>query len=366
MKRLLSSPFRAMALVCGMTLASSAQAQVFDVNARAAVVQGSALAESCRAIAIDPDWDLSPISALSSTDGYGSDQATQEFAWAMMVYGGHALAGDSRARATLRDTLLAWAAASALYQTEFAHDAYFALKRSLLPMIVSYAIIRDDLSDEERNYVDDWMDGLVRLADQKFDGDVDFNNHRYLADSVIAAWGALVADGIRIGIAEDRLRVALLEQLRDDGSWPLETRRGARALWYQRQSIASLTSIVGALAVAGRDPLDDPEMAAAFDLSVRYLLDGIRTPALVLRYAAENYIPGPSDNYAEQDLSFLNQRPHGRHYLGFLELTGQLVSDPVLAARVQALIDSIPADQFPLIDEFSGGNATCFWEPFRG
>ena len=283
MRRFLSHSLGLAAVVGGLGLAAPASSQVFDVEARTSIVQGSTLSETCRAVAIDPSWDLSPVGGLLSTDGYGSDQATQEFAWAMMVYGGHALAGDQAARDTLARTLLLWADASALYQTELAHDAYFALKRSLLPMIVSYAVVRDGMSDEERALVDEWFDGLVRVVDHKFGGDVDHNNHRYLADSVIAAWGALIGDGVRIGIAEDRLKVALLEQLRSDGSWPLEARRGARAMWYHRQSISSLTSIIGALAVAGRDPLSDPELSDAFDLAVRYLVDGIRTPELVLR-----------------------------------------------------------------------------------
>ena len=351
--------------VC-LTAATPAAALVVDLEARAAVIPGSNIEQACTAIPIDLDWDLSPVRGLNTTDEYGSDQSTQEFAWAMMIYSGHALAGNVAAQATLRETLMIWAESAALYETADIHDAHFALKRTLLPLIMAYATVRDTYTANQREIVDGWLDGLVTKIDRQFDGDVDLNNHRYLADSVIAAWGALINDPLRLGLGEDRLRKALLEQLRPDGSWPLEARRGARALWYTRQSLASLTSILGSLSAAGRNPLADRDMQQAYDLAVRYMLDGIRTPTLVLRYAAENYIPGPSDDYATQDLSFLAVRPHGRHYLGFLQLTRQLVSDPVIADRVQALIDKIPADQFPLVDEFSGGNATCFWEPIRG
>ena len=80
--------------------------------------------------------------------------------------------------------------------------------------------------------------GVKRPEDSK--GPVSqLNNHRYLSDSVDMAWGALRGDDalFRQGIASFLLALA---QMRADGSLPLETARGARALWYQRHAIASL------------------------------------------------------------------------------------------------------------------------------
>lgn len=352
--------------LCAFGLTTGAHAQVLNIQERASALVGTEAAELCLNIQLDPTLVLAPVAGLTSTDGYGSDQASQDFAWAVMVLGGRALAGDDDATRRLTELLLEWANNASLYQTEISHDSYFALKRTLLPAINAYATIRDGLPADERATIDAWFQGLVSKIDAKFDGDVDLNNHRYLADSVLAAWGALVNDPQMIENATDRLNIALLEQLRPDGSWPLETRRGARALWYTRQSLASLSSIAAALQTTGNDPFADPQLAAQYDNALRYFLDGVRAPSLVIRYAAENYIPGPSDDYTQQDLSFLQTRPHGRNYMAFALLARRLTQDPILQDRLLTLIEKADAPDMPLLDEFSGGNATCFWGLIRG
>ena len=88
-----------------------------------------------------------------------------------------------------RALLARFAAAKAFASTEVEHDAYFALKRTLLPTVVTYAILRDGFDAPTRAAVEAWLDPLVRAVDRKFDGDVDVNNHRYLADAVLTRLG---------------------------------------------------------------------------------------------------------------------------------------------------------------------------------
>ena len=340
---------------------SPAQAQVIDPQLRSLILETQNLDTACFSGALPEADAMAPITGLGGTDEYGSDQATQDFAWGVMVLGARALGGDSGSSAELADIFNEWADSGALMSTERSHDAVYALKRTLLPMIVSYSIARPIIPEDRRIVVETWLDRLVALASTEFDGDVDFNNHRYLADSVIAAWGALSDDPSLLDTAEARLVYALTEQLREDGSWPLETRRGARALWYTRQSLASLTFIINMLEAQGRDPMADPTLQAQYEKALTYLLDGIRNPAIVTKYAVENYIPGPSADYTQQDLSFLETRPHGRHYMAFLASARFLVSDPDLLERIDRFLREVPEDQYPMIDEFSGGNTTCIW-----
>nr|MDH4441373.1 alginate lyase [Rhizobium sp.] len=110
---------------------------LFDVEKRAETLQTDAFRDIralCLGVAIDPAWaKLKPIRKLSTTDGYGSDTSAEDFSWAVMVLSGRALAGDAAARGQLAGLLARWAEAGAFTQTEEINDAYYALKRQLLP-----------------------------------------------------------------------------------------------------------------------------------------------------------------------------------------------------------------------------------------
>jgi poly(beta-D-mannuronate) lyase len=317
--------------------------------------------EACLAVARDPTWaDLPPLAALEPTDGYGSDNRTAPFSWAVMVLGGRALAGDEASKADLVRLLTRWAEADALAATKVGHDPYYALKRTLLPTIVAYAIVRPGLSDAERTRIDDWLADLVPRVDKSFDGDVDHNNHRYLADSVLMAWGALVGDDALYRKGIERYRAALADA-RDDGSLPLEARRGARALWYTRHALTSLVVMAEIARAHGDDLYGVSVDGRGFDLVLSFLTSGLASPVLTETYAAANVIPGPSDDFHTQDLGFLAERAHGRNYMAFVEAIRLLPARTAPRRLIGQRFDSRTATERPLIDEYVGGNATCFW-----
>lgn len=336
----------------------------FDPAVRAAELarpDRAAAREACLAIARDPAWaDLPPLPALEPTDGYGSDNRSAPFSWAVMVLGSRALAGDAASRADLVRLLTRWAEADALAATPVSHDPYYALKRTLLPTIVAYAVVRPGLSDAERSRIDDWLADLVPRVDKTFDGDVDRNNHRYLADSVLMAWGALTGDDALYRQGIERYRAALADA-RDDGSLPLEARRGARALWYTRHALTSLVVMAEIARAHGEDLYGASVEGRGFDLVLSFLTNGLASPALTATYAAANVIPGPSDDFETQDLGFLAERAHGRNYMAFVEAV-RLLPPRTAPRRLIALrFDTRTAAERPLIDEYVGGNATCFW-----
>ena len=80
--------------------------------------------------------------------------------------------------------------------------------------------------------------------------------------------------------------------MRADGSLPLETARGARALWYQRHAIASLVAIAEIAAVQGYDLYALSADGRSLHQAVEFLARGLAEPALVLPYAAANEKPG--------------------------------------------------------------------------
>ncbi|WP_028744977.1 alginate lyase family protein [Rhizobium mesoamericanum] len=341
---------------------------LFDVKARKAFLAQNPLSDArkaCLAVDADAKWlNIEVIKGLTTTEGYGTDRSGNQYAWAVMVLSARALAGDKRAEEMLKTFLLKWADAGAFNETEKVHDAYYALKRLMLPTVVAYSIIRDGLSDDERQKLIAWIDPLVRRTDQIFEGSVDYNNHRYLADSVLMAWGSLTGDQELYQKGLERFRV-ILGDARADGSLPLETRRGARALWYMRQSLTSMT-VMAEIAAGGHNDLFGATVTAdgrrkSMWTVLSYWMNGMTNPILINAYSAENYIPGPEQDFMKPDFGFLENRGNGRHYLAFLEALAVHEPTNFVQRRASALLEREGANERPLIDEFAGGNATCFW-----
>jgi poly(beta-D-mannuronate) lyase len=173
------------------------------------------------------------------------------------------------------------------------------------------------------------------------------------------AWGALVGEDsyFREGFAAFE---EALSDMRADGSLPLETERGARALWYQRHAIASLITVAEIAAAQGYDLYALEEDGRSLHTAVRFLLDAIDNPALVEPYAAADYKPGTAQDPEDQDLSFLAARGHGRHYMAWAEFYMARFPDREESRRLLALLERKDPDFRPMIDDYSGGNTTCF------
>ncbi len=345
----------------GVAKTTGALFDVAERRANLALPAFEPVRSACLTIEVDEAFDMRPIKGLKKTRGYGTDQSAEDFSWVLMTLAGRTLAGDDASEEHLAELLHKWASADAFAYTDKSSDGLFSLKRVLLPTIVAYSIVREGMRETERRVVSHWIDELTTSVDQLLDGDSDHNNHRYLADAVLTAWGAMRGSDHLLARGRDRLRNALLVQMRSDGSLPLEARRGSRAIWYHRQSLASLTVIVAALNLAGDPPLDDPALAQAWDRSLTFFLDTIEDPERVFHYAAENYRPGPGSDYTKQDLSFLDRRGHDRHYMAWTELASKFRPYSEPGRRLASLVAQEIAEERPLIDEFAGGAATCFW-----
>jgi poly(beta-D-mannuronate) lyase len=349
------------------TVPSNAQTKgqgLFDVDARRTALAQPALVAvraACLAIPRDPSWtNLKPIDGLKVADGSGVGGAANNFAWAVMTLTGRALAGDQASETSLRDLLLTWAKARAFEKTEVERDAYYALKRVLLPTIAAYSVLHRGLDESQRRIVSDWIDFLVRNIDRTFSTDGDRDTRRSLADSILMAWGAVIGDDTLYDKGYRGYR-AILAEARPDGSLAMETRRGARALWYMRQALASLTLMAEVAATRGTDLYGFREGEANFDRLLSYLLNGIAEPEVVIVYASENYSPGAEADFRHQDMSFMTKRSQGRHYMAWAEPVAARDRPGLATKRLKMLLMRSFRPDRPLIDELAGGNATCFW-----
>ena len=274
----------------------------------------------------------------------GSDRRVEPMTWYVMQGIGRHLAGGPEGPAVL-DALEGWAGARALETLRPAGRdgslarSRYTLKRALLPMLAGYAVLRRDLDPPEpsRRVVEAWLGRLVALADP-VDGPITAaNNHRYMRDVVMLAWGALNGDEARFrdGLAG---AVAAIAAMRADGAWPLEVARGRRALWYQRHALASLTAAAEIAAAQGIDLWSVEIEGRSLRHAVAWLLDALEAPA------------------PDQDLGFLDRRGNGRHYMAWALAYQARFPDDAGARRLSARLAGAPR---PLVDDYSGGDVAA-------
>jgi poly(beta-D-mannuronate) lyase len=311
------------------------------------------------------------VRAVAPRDDGGPDDRSEPFALTVMRASAAAFGlDDAAARRALLRLLDRWARGDGLARFDPGEaNSYYAVDRSLLPVLVAWSLVRDAPEAEPASVrrVDRWLRRVARLRGdlrppRSPGDDTSRNNHSYLSASVSMAWGALSGEdaSFREGPAAfDRA----LADMRADGSLPLETERGARALWYQRHAIASLVTIAELAASQGHDLYARTREGRSLHAAVRFLLDAIDAPALVWPYAEANHKPGTDQGHLDQDLGFLVRRGHGRHYMAWAEPYAARFPEREESRRLLALLARTDPDFRPMVDDYAGGNATCFFAP---
>jgi poly(beta-D-mannuronate) lyase len=309
------------------------------------------------------------LTTVEGPESYGTDLRAEPFALTTMRAAADSFGtGDEKARTALVTLLDRWAKGKALTRFDRRVESnYYTINRTLLPTIVAWSLVRDDpgLDRQRKKRIGDWLGRVVKLRgtarpQRSESASSTWNNHRYLDASVNMAWGALQGDDALFRDGVEVYRRAL-GQMRADGSLPLETERGARALWYQRHAIASLVTIAEIAAVQGYDLYAQQADGRSLHTAVRFLLAAVADQRLVWPYAQANVNPGPSANYLVQEMGFLRKRGHGRHYMAWAEPYLRRFPDRPEAAALLALLERTQPEFRPMLDEYSGGNTTCFF-----
>jgi poly(beta-D-mannuronate) lyase len=338
-------------------------------------------AQLCRAREPMPVRGLAPIGRLDGRWGYsGNERLLRPFDLAVIEQGAAAFGGSNRAFSNFMMTVTSWAKAEALtfIKPDVAGSTTsvaFGLKRTLASLIPNWALIRADkrVTAEQRKLIDGWIGGMVDYTDrntgdsrrrkQSFNcpanqSSSNCNNHRYLRDEINIMWGALSGDLARYRKGIERFRVALV-QMRRDGSLPLETVRGARALWYQNYATGMLVTIAETAARQGDDLYGLTIDGKSLHQAITFLIEGIAHPRVVFPYARANKNPGPSFDWREQDLRFTE--PRGRwHHMAWTEAYAARFPDHPNTKRLRVLLPGLAQDR-PLVTRTAGGNASCFY-----
>lgn len=328
----------------------------------------------------DPGTD--PIRVLEGRAGYGgNDKRVTPFDWDVIMYGADAFGtGLNTALDDFMALVTRWAHANAMTKLEdnvagSNTSVTFGLERTLAALIPNWALVRADkrVKPDDRRLVDTWIGRMVDQTDTNTGGanrlhrivncpanqvTSNCNNHRYLRDEVNMMWGVLTGDDARFRKGIERFRVAL-RQMRPDGSLPLETARGSRALWYQNYAVGMLVTMAEVAKRQGYDLYGMTVDGKSLDRAITFLLDGIKRPEIVLPYAKVNRDPGPGHDWREQDLRFLYKR--GRwHHMAWLETYMHRFPNSPLTRRIRTQLGDVFDDR-PLATRTQGGNTSCFF-----
>ena len=95
---------------------------------------------------------------------------------------------------------------------------------------------------------------------------------------------------------------AAIKFQRKDGSMPIETRRGGRAMFYQGRAMTALTSIAIIAENQGYNIWGYDHKGKNFHNIVKFFIDFTENNEIVFKYAKEMKAPGPAKDYKRQDL----------------------------------------------------------------
>ena len=309
--------------------------------------------------------------------------------------GARCLIEDKAACATTQDYAMDWARNSKLGGPRGDHDGDIIWHetttvnmRLLSPMISALSVAeqfsplgssdRETLNRWLKRKVDQYEHGMRRLG--RYKGGRDGTTARRAAhnsaiqSSIVAmSYGAWVNDPNYFETGIEQWFITL-GSMRSDGSLPIETRRGARALFYSGRTITGLIQLAERAAVQGIDLYGAaPSPGKTIHRAVTYVIDAIEEPDLVLKYARTNRSPGPSKNYKVQDLGSIgstfgwiapytarfpnhpnSQRLLARRPIDHSEVSNYLTDKLDLAVRMNGRLRGVDG-------EWIGVDGACFY-----
>ncbi|MDA9687715.1 alginate lyase family protein [Candidatus Pelagibacter sp.] len=279
--------------------------------------------KSCeRKLLENPEYNkVKPLLKVKAPAGYGLDDrydlALDRFTNFSFPCGG----GDVDACIQVKKVILEWAKANAAKRTGPSDDEGRHWNDTLTvnlyiasPMMAAYsfAIQVIDIPKKEDKIIKDWFKKIVK-RNQHLMYSKTYNYggaagtpkraHNHALSSAISHMqlGVLLNDNKLFRKAFINYEAALKYQ-RKDGSLPIETRRGGRAMFYQARAMNALAVIAIIAENQGHNIWDLDFKGKNYHNLVKFFIDFTESNEVVFKYAKEMRSPGPAKNYKVQDL----------------------------------------------------------------
>ena len=237
----------------------------------------------------------------------------------MMELGAACLRFEGQSCRTIVDTMVQWAAADAgkmdsCCDTGLFWEESIATNLDLVrPFIGAYAIasatVPVSAADDAR--IRDWMWKILGRSKNLLRGvrrsghNYAAHNHAIASAAARMAYGAMWDDADAFGDGLDQWFITLGD-MRADGSFPIETRRGQKAMFYTGRVLSGLMSIAEMARAQGTDLYSRaPSQDKTIHKAVGFMVAALDRNEVIYPYAKENIYPGSSRNWRVQHLGSL-------------------------------------------------------------
>ena len=265
-----------------------------------------------------------PVIKVDAPSGYGLDNrfnfALNKFENFKRPCGG----GNVEACENVKRVILDWAKADAAQRTgpsdhEAKHwnDTLTVNLYIASPMMAGYSFAKQRITvpEEEDKIIKDWFKkivkknqhlmyklGLYKQGTQA--AGVPRSAHNHALSSAISHMqlGILLNDNKLFKKAFKNYENAIKYQ-RKDGSMPIETRRGGRAIFYQGRAMTALTTIAIIAENQGYNIWNYEHKGKNFHNIVKFFIDFTENNEIVFKYAKEMKAPGPAKDFKRQDVN---------------------------------------------------------------
>ena len=264
-----------------------------------------------------------PVIKVDAPSGYGLDNrfmyALNNFENFKRPCGG----GNVEACENVKRVILDWAKADAAqrigaanHEAKHWNDTLTVNLWVASPMMAGYSFAKQRITvpESEDKIIKDWFKKIVKKNQHlmyelnKYKqgtqaAGVPRSAHNHALSSAISHMqlGILLNDNKLFRKAFKNYEYAIKFQ-RKDGSMPIETRRGGRAMFYQGRAMTALTTIAIIAENQGYNIWDYDHKGKNFHNIVKFFIDFTENNEIVFKYAKEMKAPGPAKDYKRQDL----------------------------------------------------------------
>ncbi len=282
--------------------------------------------ENCiRDLYINPDSHIvRPVLKVKAPSGYGLDDRFDHALGKFEDFSFPCSGGNIEACKNVIKVLLEWAKSNAAQRTgpsdgEGRHwnDTLTVNLYIASPMMAAYSFAKQILyiPEAEDAIIKNWFKKIVKRNKHlmyKYSNyksgsgasGVPKRAHNHALSSAMSHMqlGILISDDNLFRTAFRNYEAAIKYQ-RKDGSMPIETRRGGRAMFYQGRAMNALSVIAIIAENQGYNIWDYEYKGKNFHNIVKFFIDFTENNEIVFKYAKSMKHPGPAKNYKKQDLN---------------------------------------------------------------
>ena len=274
-------------------------------------------------ISLDAHY-VKPVLKVKAPTGYGLDDRFDYALGKFEELSFPCSGGNTEACKNVKRVILDWAKVNAAQrlgpsdgESRHWNDSLTVNLYIASPMMAAYSFAKQVLtiSEEEDKIIKNWFKKIVKRNEHLMYNYSNYKTgsgangipkraHNHALSSAMSHMqlGILLNDDKLFRTAFKNFEAAIKYQ-RKDGSMPIETRRGGRAMFYQARAMNALAVIAILAENQGYNIWDYEHRGKSYHNIVKFFIDFTENNEIVFKYAKSMKHPGPAKNYKKQDLN---------------------------------------------------------------